>query len=131
MMKGSFNGDLLRWAFIRYQASVSTTQEKSNIQWVSSSSSTKNLLSNVQFRVFYIAFTPTMPFPATGYDSINAVLATFQDVLAQKQQPYGALWCDEGVYHIAKELQLLHENKFKNIILGLRGFHMEKMYSVR
>ena len=102
-------------------------KNESKIQWVPSFRSMKSLLSKVQVRVSYIAFTPILPFPATDYDSINTVLVNFQDVLAQKQQPYGALWCDEGVYHIAKELQLLHENKFKNIFLGLGGFHMEKI----
>ena len=50
-----------------------------------------------------------------------------QDVLKQKQQVSGALWCDEGVYHIAKELQLLCKDKFNNIFLGLGGFHMDKV----
>ena len=35
--------------------------------------------------------------------------------------------CNEVVYHIAKELQLSHENKFKNIFLGLSCFHMKKI----
>ena len=50
----------------------------------------------------------------------------YQDVLHQKKIPYGPLWCDEGVYHIAKEIQLLKPDKFSNIFLGLGGFHMEK-----
>ena len=50
-----------------------------------------------------------------------------QDVFKQKQQVSGALWCDEGVYHIAKELQLLCKDKFNNIFLGLGGFHTENV----
>ena len=42
-------------------------------------------------------------------------------------QSCGPLWCDEGVYRLAKELQLLDQNRFDNIFLGLRGFHMEKV----
>ena len=38
-----------------------------------------------------------------------------------------AVWCDEGVYRIAKELQLLNPLLFENIFLGLSGFHMEKI----
>ena len=37
----------------------------------------------------------------------------------------GALWCDEGVYHIAREIQLLSPDSF-DAFLGLGGFHMEK-----
>ena len=51
----------------------------------------------------------------------------FQDVLKQKQQVSGALWCDEGVYHITKELHLVYNDKFNDIFLGFGGFHMEKV----
>ena len=53
-------------------------------------------------------------------------MKNYQDVLKQKRVLTGALWCDEGVYRIAKELQLMHPNEFRNIFLGLRGFHTEK-----
>ena len=72
------------------------------------------------------AYTPILPHPATDYDSINTIMINFQDALKQKGADYGALWCDEGVYHIAKELQLLNPDVFKNIFLGLGGFHVEK-----
>ena len=38
-----------------------------------------------------------------------------------------ALWCDEGVYHIAREMQLLSPNAFDNVFLGLGGFHKEEV----
>ena len=54
-------------------------------------------------------------------------MINFQDVLAQNELAYGPLWCDEGVYRIAKELQLLNPDRFGNIFLGLAGFHLEKI----
>ena len=54
-------------------------------------------------------------------------MKNFQDVLIQKNLEYGPLWCDEGVYKIAKEIQLLKADEFKNIFLGLGGFHTEKI----
>ena len=54
-------------------------------------------------------------------------MCNFQDVLLQKSQSYGPLWCDEGVYRLAKELQLLDPARFDNIFLGLGGFHTEKV----
>ena len=39
---------------------------------------------------------------------------------------FGALWCDEGVHHIVREIQLLSPDSFDNVFLGLGGFHMEK-----
>ena len=54
-------------------------------------------------------------------------MCNFQDVLLQKNQICGPLWCDEGVYQLAKEIQLLHPDKFDNIFLGMGGFHTEKV----
>ena len=51
----------------------------------------------------------------------------FQDVFFQKLQTYGPLWCDEGVFCLEKELQLLNPTLFDNLFLGLGGFHMEKV----
>ena len=33
-------------------------------------------------------------------------MINYQDVLKQKERENGPLWSDEGVYHIAKEMQL-------------------------
>ena len=54
-------------------------------------------------------------------------MINFQDVLLQKGLKSGPLSCDEGVYRIAKELQLLNYEKFRNIFLGLVGFHLKKV----
>ena len=44
-----------------------------------------------------------------------------------KYLEYGLLWCDKGVYRIAKKIQLLKADEFKNIFLGLGGFHTVKI----
>ena len=54
-------------------------------------------------------------------------MINFQDALKQKGDAYGGLWADEGVYRIAKEIQLMKPDQFNNIFLGLGGFHMEKI----
>jgi hypothetical protein len=77
------------------------------------------------FEKFYSEFE----FPS-DHKNFNAILTTminFQDVLVQKGDSYGGLWADEGVYRIVKEIQLLKPEHFKNIFLGLGGFHMEKI----
>ena len=45
-------------------------------------------------------------YPATEYDTIFTTMINYQDVLKQKERENGPLWSDEGVYHIAKEMQL-------------------------
>ena len=73
------------------------------------------------------AFTPIIPHLATEYDTIFTCMRNFQDVLLQRDLEYGPLWCDEGVYRIAKELQLLNPSLFSNIFLGIGAFHMENI----
>ena len=74
-----------------------------------------------------VAFTQILPYIATEYDTVHTVMCNLQDILLQKSQRYGPLWCDKGVYRLAKELQLLNLTRFDNIFLELGGFHMEKV----
>ena len=66
-------------------------------------------------------------FTSVGTDTIFTSMLNFQDVLKQKNAMPGALWSDEGVYAIAKEIQLLKPEQFGNIFLGMGPFHMEKI----
>ena len=82
---------------------------------------------NLNFHATTKILTPILPYPATTYDAILTTMINFQDALKQKGDSYGGLWADEGVYRIAKEIQLLKPEQFGNIFLGLGGFHMEKI----
>ena len=73
------------------------------------------------------AFIPILPHPATTYDSIFTSIMNFQNIMKQTGNISGALWCNEGVYHIAREIQLLSPDSFDNVFLGFGGFHMEKV----
>ena len=88
---------------------------------------TNNLFENTTKAVTSFAFTPIVYHLATEYDNIFTCMKNFQDVLQQRYLNDGSLWCDEGVYRIAKELQLLNPSLFENIFLGLGGFYMEKI----
>ena len=54
-------------------------------------------------------------------------MINFQDVLKQKECENGSRWSDEAVYHTAKEMQLLYQQKFSNIFHGIGGFQLEKL----
>ena len=82
---------------------------------------------NSNFNPTTMVLSPILPYPATTYDAILTTIINFQDALKQKGDNYGGLWADEGVYCIAKEIQLMKPDQFNNIFLGLRGFHMEKI----
>ena len=94
---------------------------------VPSFASTNSLFADPVYAVTRFSFTPIIPHPATEYDIIFTCMLNFQDVLSQRNPEYRPLWCDEGVYRIAKELQLLNPSKLASILLGLGGFHFEKV----
>ena len=87
----------------------------------------KSLLSSVNVKITKRAFTPIIPHPATDFSTIYTCMKNYQDILNQRNVPYGPLLCDEGVYRIAKEIQLLRSDEFRNIFLGMGGFHTEKI----
>ena len=50
-------------------------------------------------------------------------MINLNDVLYQRQEVCGTLWCDEGVYCIAREIQFLRREVFGSIFIGLGPFH--------
>ena len=73
------------------------------------------------------AFIPILAHLATSYDSIFTSIINFQNIMKQTGNISSTLWCDEGVYHIAQEIQLLSPGSFDNAFLGLGDFHMDKV----
>ena len=114
----------LLWILTRYQKHHSVENEF-NVPTFTALKSMFSSQSN--FPITQCAFTPILPYPATEFDTIFTTMINFQDVLQQRGKESGPLWSDEGVYRIAKEIQLLHGEKFKNIFLGIGGFHLEKV----
>ena len=75
-----------------------------------------------------VGFLPVLPYPVTQHSTVYTALKNFQNVLQQlNQQHHLPIFCDEGVYQIAKEIQLLRPDEFKNIVLCLGPFHMIKI----
>ena len=112
--------------FLIWSAARSKPQN-TTIQFVPSLQAVNSFFDVKANAIARFAFTPIIPHPATKYDTIFICMRNFQDVLLQRDLEYGPLWCDEGVYRIAKELQLLNPSRFSNIFLGIGGLHMEKI----
>ena len=82
---------------------------------------------NLNFHATTEILSPILPYPVTKYNAILTMMINFQDALKQKDDSYSGLLADEGIYRIAKEIQLLKPDQLSNIFLGLGGFHMEKI----
>ena len=117
-MQSSTKQDYLLWCLLRQANTANIPQtELSHDEFVPSFIATKSLLEKTNKQVTLVAFIPIIPSPATEADTIYTCMKDFQDVLIQKNLAYGSLWSDEGVYRIAKEIQLLNPEEFTNIFL--------------
>ena len=114
--------DFKLWVLAHYKVPLLTNEIKTP-----SFIAMKSLISTVNVEILKCAFTPIIPRPATEYSTIYTRMKNYQDTLNQRNIPYGPLWCDEGVYRIGKEIQLLRPDEFENIFLGMGGFHTEKI----
>jgi len=71
---------------------------------------------------------PVLPHPVTKYETVLKSLQNFSNILYQLQQDNMAIFCDEGVYHIAREILLKRPDEFKGLTLCLGSFHLIKTY---
>jgi hypothetical protein len=74
-----------------------------------------------------VGFVPVLPYPVTRHDTVYTAMKNLQAILQHLKQPKIAIACDEGVYRIAREIQLLRPTEFDNIVLCLGTFHMAKV----
>ena len=121
--ENELNKQYTLWILARYHDDASTEYGPH----VPSFAALKSLLDTSICSITHCAFTPILPYPATEFDTIFTTMINFQDVLQQRGRKSGPLWSDEGVYHIAKEIQLIYPEKFADIFLGIGGFHLEKV----
>ena len=74
-----------------------------------------------------IGFLPVLPYPVTEYATVYTSLKNFQDILSQLQQSHLPVACDEGVYHIAREIIMNNPAEFSDLVLCLGSFHLIKI----
>lgn len=111
------------WSVSRFLACRESETDECHIPtW----SAFNSMLSTANIPQTITAFTPILPHPATEYSAIYTCMKNFQDCMKTVNQKKGSLWADEGIYRIAREIQLLHPDEFSDIFIGLGGFHLAK-----
>ena len=74
-----------------------------------------------------IAFLPVLPYPIAQFDVVYTAMKNLQRILTYLDQHELPVTCDEGVFRIAREIQLIRPDEFNNIVLCLGSFHMTKI----
>ena len=75
-----------------------------------------------------VGFLPILAHSVTTYETMYTSLINFQNVLNQLTQSQIVVFCDERVYHIAREIILQRPDEFSGIVLCLGSFHMIKAF---
>jgi hypothetical protein len=74
-----------------------------------------------------LAFLPVLPFPVTQYSTVYSAMKNFIYLGSQLVQREIPMYCDEGVYSIVKEIQLMRPQEFANIVPVMGTFHLVKI----
>ena len=98
------------------------SEKKSMPSW----SSFNSVISDRKRKIQQVGFLPILPHPVTTYETVYTSLINIKNVLNQLTQM--AVFCDEGVYHIAREITLQRPDEFSGIVLCLGSFHMIKAF---
>ena len=90
-------------------------------------SAANSILSENEPPLKQIAFLPVLPYPITQYDVVYTAMKNLQGILTNLDQDELPVTCDEGVFRIAREIQLIRPDEFNNIVICLGSFHMTKI----
>ena len=72
-------------------------------------------ISKANIPVLQVGFLPILPYTVTAYDSVYSCMKNFQGLLLCLDQQAWPVACDEGVFHIAAEIQLA-TNEFRDLV---------------
>ena len=119
----------LAWSLTRLDLSENQTSIniKPSHQTMPAWRETNKVLSERDIHKKRVGFLPVLPYPVTQYDTVYTAMRNFNGILQHMDQPKLPVTCDEGVYHIAREIQLIRPKEFQNIVLCMGSFHMAKV----
>lgn len=89
-------------------------------QWTGFNKITDNSHDTPTFRGYF----PIIPHIASEFDTLWTVMRRCQDITSHLNVKYTVITFDQALYCKAKELQWLHQDKCKNFVLRLGGFHI-------
>lgn len=121
--------DDMAWSLCRMDISEAPDQinKSKNVQETPSWSAFNSFLTEDTRTQQNVGFLPILPYPVTDFATVYTALCNFKDILFQLNQQNLPVFCDEGVYRIARQIKFLREKEFEHIHLMLGSFHMIKI----
>ena len=116
----------MAWSLTRLDLAGVKVQPISDMQSLPSWSAFNSVISDKEVPKIAVGFLTVLPHPVTQFSTVYTAFSNFQDILSQLKQINMAVFCDEGLYKIAREIMLYNPTSFKNIVLCVGSFHMAK-----
>ena len=82
-------------------------------------SAANSVISTDKVPLKRVRFLPVLPYPVTQYDTLYTAMKNLQGILVCLEQHKLPVTCDEGVFHIARTIQLIRPEEFSNTVLSL------------
>ena len=76
----------------------------SSVQSIPNWSAFNSIVNEDNRNIQKVGFLPVLPYPVTDFSTVYTAMCNFKDVLSQLDQSNFALFCDEGVYRIARHI---------------------------
>ena len=90
-------------------------------------SAVHTLVSSSTVPLMRVGFLPVIPEPITNYASVRQLCYNFENIREQLGQPEFAMWYDQPVYDMAREVILNEQGKLKKIVPCMGPFHDERV----
>lgn len=114
------------WSLARLDIQKDLVSVYPHSQSTPSWSASNSLWTNEKIPEKNLAFLPVLPHPVTEYSTVYSAMKNFDAIGSQLVQNEIPMYCDEGVYCIVKEIQLMRPQEFRSLVPCLGTFHMVK-----
>ena len=116
----------LAWSLARLDFSADKVSIYPQSQMMPSWSASNSTWTEEDIPEKNLAFLPVLPHPVTQYSTVYTAMKNFMEINSQLVQNEIPMYCDEGVYCIVREIQLLRPDEFRALVPCLGTFHLIK-----
>lgn len=114
------------WSLARLDVKQDSVSVYPESQTLPSWSASNSLWTENKIPEKNLAFLPVLPHPVTEYATVYSAMKNFMAIGLQLVQNEIPLYCDEGVYCIVREIQLMRPEEFRTLVPCLGTFHLVK-----
>ncbi len=117
----------MAWSLSRIEVIENHVSVLPMTQSMPSWSARNSIWSEETIPVKILTFLPVLPYPVTQYATVYSAMKNFGSICFQLVQREILMYCDEGVYSIVKDIQLMRSEEIQTLVPVMRTFHLVKI----